>query len=115
MYYRKVGKFNFVIKSSSFCSVRETSSKNERAFNSKMEFTFDLGHIFRHEISEISEDMLPEGGVPATSPGNSLGLTQQRVMEILDRMGEASARAQGQKEIPDFIHSSKCRIAAPHL
>ena len=70
-----------------------------------MEFKFDIGHIFKQEISVIGEDMLPEGGIPATSPGKSLGLAQQRIMEILDRMGEASARAQEQKEFPpSYVH-----------
>jgi len=63
-----------------------------------MEFNFDLGHIFKQEISVIGEDMLPEGGIPASSPGQSLGLAQQRIMEIIDRMGEASARAQGLRQ-----------------
>ena len=63
-----------------------------------MEFNSDLGHIFKQEISVIGEDMLPEGGIPATSPGKSLGLAQQRIMEIIDRMGEASAKAQGLRQ-----------------
>jgi len=63
-----------------------------------MEFNFDLGHIFKQEICVIGEDMLPEGGIPAISPSKSLGLAQQRIMEILDKMGEASARAQGLRQ-----------------
>jgi alpha-tubulin N-acetyltransferase 1 len=59
-----------------------------------MEFNFDLGHVFRQEIVVIGQDMLPQGGLPETSPNKNVGLAQQRVMEILDRMGEASARAQ---------------------
>jgi len=63
-----------------------------------MEFNFDLRHIFSQEISVIGEDMLPKDGISTASPCKSLGLAQQRVMEILDRMGEASARAQGLRQ-----------------
>ena len=79
---------------------RRPTAENGRGSIPKMEFKFDIGHMFKEEISVIGEDMLPEGGIPATSPGKNLGLAQQRIMEILDRMGEASARAQEQKEFP---------------
>lgn len=76
-----------------------------------MEFNFDLGHIFKQEICVIGEDMLPEGGIPAISPSKSLGLAQQRIMEILDKMGEASARAQGQREfLPSYQNMLGVRV-----
>ncbi len=63
-----------------------------------MEFHFDLGHLFRQDIVVIGDDMLPGDGLPDASPNKHIGLAQQRVMEILDRMGEASARAQGLRQ-----------------
>lgn len=65
-----------------------------------MDFCFDLNQIFPSELVEVGSDLLPTDGLPRDSPllaNRQLGLAQQRVIEIIDCMGEGSAVAQDLK------------------
>lgn len=58
-----------------------------------MNFNFPLKSLFRHEISKITNNLLPDGF--RTADKRSLRAAEDAVVTILDEMGSASAKAQG--------------------
>lgn len=57
-----------------------------------MEFTFDVNDILKYEITKITPTMIPPG---FTGDRRKLWDTQNKLSDIINTMGEASAAAQG--------------------
>lgn len=80
-----------------------------------MDFGFSLAEIFPTEIVRIGCDMLPQGGLPPGSPysNKTMGQVQQKIMEIIDVMGQASAVAQVLKA--PITSATKVRNMQEHI
>jgi len=79
-----------------------------------MEFSFNLNETFpgTSHILKIGHDLLPSD-YNMSFNGRNFHLLQQRVSEILDTMGEASARAQGLKA--PITSGSRLRMQSEHV
>jgi len=80
---------------------------------SKMNFNFSLNETFpgSHNVLKIGHDLLPENCHSFT--GRNFHILQQRVNDILDTMGNASARAQGLKA--SITSGSRLRTQSEHV
>ena len=78
-----------------------------------MNFNFSLNETFpgSHSILKIGHDLLPEDCHAFT--GRNFHILQQRVNDILDTMGNASARAQGLKA--SITSGSRLRTQSEHV
>ena len=78
-----------------------------------MNFNFSLNETFpgSHNILKIGHDLLPENCHSFT--GRNFHILQQRVNDILDAMGNASARAQGLKA--SITSGSRLRTQSEHI
>ena len=68
-----------------------------------MDFPFDLTSVFPPElrpgspdlVARLGEDLLPAATGPLWTHRSQAATAMQRAAEVVDRMGEASAAAQG--------------------
>ena len=79
-----------------------------------MEFSYNLNETFpgTSHILKIGHDLLPSD-YNMSFNGRNFHLLQQRVSDILDTMGEASARAQGLKA--PITSGSRLRMQSEHV
>jgi len=80
-----------------------------------MNFPYNLSEVFpvaQREVVKIGHDLLPHG-TSAFGGGKSFYLLQQRVSEILDTVGAASAQAQGLKT--PITSGDKLRTHGEHM
>ena len=78
-----------------------------------MDFNFSVNETFpgTHNIIKINHDLLPEDFSSAFN-GRNFHILQQRVNDILDDMGNASARAQNLKA--SITSGSRLRMQSEH-
>ena len=79
-----------------------------------MNFNFNLCETFpgsTRTILKIGHDLLPEG-FSTLNGGRNFHLMQQRISDILDAMGQASARAQSLKA--PITSGSRLRMHSEH-
>lgn len=80
-----------------------------------MNFSYNLSDVFppgQRDVVKIGHDLLPHGS-SAFAGGKPFYLLQQRVSEILDAMGAASAQAQGLKT--PITSGDKLRTHGEHI
>ena len=92
----------------------QSKQKSQFLITGTMDFGFNLNETFpgTSHILKISHDLLPSD-YNMSFNGRNFHLLQQRVSDILDAMGEASARAQGLKA--PITSGSRLRMQSEHV